>query len=279
MDGRRFWGVNPHPFWIIILLISVQYGVNEGLLAALLSGTALLVYNLPEQKITQDIHDYLLEICIHPLMWFSAAVIVGNLRTKQMQELQKIRYDLSDALKREELISSAYNKVNSMKNNLEARIAGQMRSAISIYRAAKSMEALEPEKILYASVELIHAVIKPDKFSIFLLTGNTLEALVIEGWNPDDNFSRTFTQDSALFREVMGRHRVLCIKDKQDEIVLDEEGILAGPLINPDSGNVFGMLKIEAVGFKDLNLVNIESFNILCEWIGTAYNKALQIHK
>jgi len=48
--GDRFWGVQPHPFFFIVLLISVQYGAIEGLVTALLASTALLAGNIPEQN-------------------------------------------------------------------------------------------------------------------------------------------------------------------------------------------------------------------------------------
>jgi hypothetical protein len=31
----QFFPVQPHPFWIVVLLISAQYGVFEGLMAAI----------------------------------------------------------------------------------------------------------------------------------------------------------------------------------------------------------------------------------------------------
>src|SRR5688500_1753250 len=33
-SGNRFWSLEPHPFWLLVALVSVQYGTNEGVFAA-----------------------------------------------------------------------------------------------------------------------------------------------------------------------------------------------------------------------------------------------------
>lgn len=49
-DGDRFREVAPHPFWALVILVSLQYGTNEGLLAAIFSSAALLVGNIPRSR-------------------------------------------------------------------------------------------------------------------------------------------------------------------------------------------------------------------------------------
>jgi hypothetical protein len=54
--------------------------------------------------------------------------------------------------------------------------------------------------------------------------------------------------------------------------------MLAGPLLGGGS-EVIGMLKVEGLGFLDLNLSTIENFRIVCEWIGSAFVKATQFEQ
>src|SRR3954471_17355116 len=42
LDGNRFAGVQPHPFWIPVVLLSLQFGTNAGVLAVLTAGICLL---------------------------------------------------------------------------------------------------------------------------------------------------------------------------------------------------------------------------------------------
>src|SRR3546814_2467936 len=66
--GDRFASVQPHPFWIIILLMAAQYGTGEALLAAVASTAALLIGNIPDQPIDQDIYAYILELARNPIL-------------------------------------------------------------------------------------------------------------------------------------------------------------------------------------------------------------------
>ena len=52
--GDRFRDVAPHPFWAVVVLVSLQYGTNEGLIAAVASSAALLIGNIPPQPLSLD---------------------------------------------------------------------------------------------------------------------------------------------------------------------------------------------------------------------------------
>ncbi|MFQ5849291.1 MAG: GAF domain-containing protein [Candidatus Binatia bacterium] len=269
-DGSRYWQVRPHPFWVIVLLISIQYGTREGLVAAGAASTALLAGNLPEQAFSQDVYDYLLRITGQPLMWFSAAVVIGELRMRQVHEREELRTNLSEAEQREQAIANAYRRLQSAKESLETRVAGQLRTTASMYQAARTMGHLDPGEALRGGAAMVRSAMNPQQFSLFLLNGDLLEASMTEGWNKDDSFSRSFTRQSPLFREVIGNRRMLSRANPEDGPVLGDEGFFAGPLTDMESGEVLGMLKIERLEFLDFNLSSVESFKILCAWIGTA---------
>ncbi len=275
-DGIRYRDVAPHPFWLLILLLSVQYGTSEGLLAAALASAAVLVHNLPEQTFTQDRYDYLSDIILTPVLWFAAALILGELRMRQLGERARLRVELSAAEEREEAIATAYKRLSQVKDQLEARIAGQVCSGVTLANAAKAIDKLEPPQVLLGAVDLVRVVMMPEKFSVYLLKNGSLELSTHEGWSANDRFSQVFLPDTVLFQEVIGHQRVLCSPNPEDARVLGDHGLLAGPLINPERGEVLGMLKIEKLGFLDLNFNNVHIFKILCEWIAVAYGNAVR---
>jgi hypothetical protein len=114
----------------------------------------------------------------------------------------------------------------------------------------------------------------PNKFSVYLLRDGALEVAINQGWMLEDGFSRTIEATSLIFQEVIGRQRHLCSAYPEEARVLAGQGIFAGPLVNADSGEVIGMLKVEDLDFLELNLTTIDNFRILCDWIGTAYANA-----
>jgi GGDEF domain-containing protein len=273
-DGDRFINVSPHPFWIVVILIACQYGTAEGVLAAILSSLVLLVGNLPGQKIESDLYEYLLNILTNPIMWLTAAVFVGEIRQRHIRERVRLQKELVESQEREETITSAYTRLKGLKDNLELKIAGQLRSSIDTYRAAKSIEKLAPTEVIQGVEELVRAVLNPQKFSVYLLGKKGLDCIISSGWEDRDNYSRTYDQKSQLFNEIVGRQAIISVVNSDQQRLLGEHGVLAGPLINRDTGEISGMLKIEKMGFLDLNLSSIETFSAICEWIGMALTNA-----
>ncbi len=273
-SGDRFASTSLHPFWIIVLLLSVQYGTGEGFLAAALSSAALLIGNLPEQELSQDRYQYLFALCRLPLLWFGVALILGELRMRHIRERDDLRRNLRDTRKREEDISLAYRRLRGEKEKLEARVAAQMNTALMIYEAAREIEKLEPAEVLAGMADVVRSVMRPEKFSIYLLKDSSLELAISEGWERTDRFIRAFNSSISIFREIIGIQKYLCCVDPEDERSLAGEGVLAGPLMNAEKGVVFGMLKIEQLGFLKLNFSNVQTFKALCSWVGTAYANA-----
>ena len=273
-DGARYWTVSPHPFWPIVLLTAVQYGTTEALVAAGLASLALLVGNIPEQSISQDHYDYVLTLVREPVMWFVAAIAFGELRMRHMRERSTLQIDLAETLKREQDVNAGYSRLTVVKNNLESRIAGQLRSAITMYQAARSLETMDPSEVLLNVMDVVRIIMNPEKFSLYLLENDVLEVCTGEGWTAEDSLSRIFRPDSRLFHEVIARQRVVCGANEEDERILGSEGILAGPLMDRETGQVIGMLKIERIGFFELHFSNVQTFGVLCDWIADAYVNA-----
>ena len=97
LDGTRFHSMSLHPFWILVLLVTVQYGTNAGLFAALASTVALLAGNVPIQAAFQDRFQWLFEIMRLPLLWFLTAVTLGELRMRQIRERELLRSQAAEA--------------------------------------------------------------------------------------------------------------------------------------------------------------------------------------
>jgi len=274
--GDRFWTVSPHPFWPIVLLVSAQYGTSEGLFSALAATIALLAGKLPEQTLSQDLYDYIFYVSKNPLMWSTAAVVWGELRARHANEARGVREELEAAKNQALTVTAAYKQLAETNEKLELRVAGQLKTAIRMYEAARGIDKLEPGQVMSGVSRLVRVVMNPEKFSLFVLKNDRLELATNESWSADDPYASEFSARSMLYQEVIGRQRWLCCANREEEIVLGTEGMLAGPLVNSETGEILGMLKIESLGFLELNLSSVQTFKVLCEWIAIAYGNALR---
>ena len=76
--GDRFSEISPHPFWIIVLLVSTYYGTNEGLATAALCAIAALAGHIPEQGFNEESTAWLLRVSADPVLWIMAALAPGR---------------------------------------------------------------------------------------------------------------------------------------------------------------------------------------------------------
>lgn len=277
-NGHRFREVTLHPFWLMVLLLSVQYGVAEGLAAAAAGAAALWIGNLPPVRLDQDIYGYWLGVAAMPAAWLAAAVLFGELRGRDRRRISMLSQALDDSEKQNEALSRAYHDISAAKRELEARVAGQLKTVFSLYQAAKAIERLGPGEVLSGVAELVRAILSAKRFSVFLLKGDALEAVslesvVTEGWGTAEHLPDRYDAGSPLFQAVVGAQRFLCAARVADAGILGDDGMLAGPILSAE-GRVLGMLKVEGLAFLDLNLTTIENFRIVCDWIGTAFAKA-----
>jgi hypothetical protein len=270
LDGTRFFDMNPHPFWIVVLLMAAQYGTGEALAAAALSTLFYLVGNMPAVPEGIDRYQFLYLLAINPLLWFMVGWGLGELRQRHIRERNRLLGELKESEQRETLISDSYQTVRARKESLEIQVAGQLTSSIAAYRAAKAVETLDPKAVMQGIERLVAAVLGPKKFSLYLLHDQRLSATIQHGWATSDSYLKEFDSFHPLYQAVIGQRELLVIANEAQEKILSAQGIMAAPIFDPATGGVVGMLKVEQMDFLTLSLNTVETFKALAEWIGTA---------
>ncbi|MDP1723740.1 MAG: GAF domain-containing protein [Alphaproteobacteria bacterium] len=279
-EGKRFWGVSPHPFWLPILIMTMQYGTNVGLLTATISAVILLLGNLPAQAMSQDLYAYIANIIVQPVLWFIVALVLGELRMRHIRERDRLEYNLKDLEEKIYTITDAYHRLHEVKLSLEHRIATHMRSVIYLYESAKAVESMDESEVYQNIGSLIKNIISPEKFSLYLQDAKNPETMTLvsqEGWQESDKFKTSFGPNDDLYQSIVLRQNVLCVANPQDHQILGNEGVLAGPLFDKEAGRVVGMLKIEQIPFLELTVTNVENFKILCDWLSVSISKIHRI--
>lgn len=271
-DGTRFIHMPLHPFWVIVLLVTVQYGQGEAIMAAVLSSLFLLVGNLPEQTFTETLYEYIFRVSYLPLLWIVTALVLGSIRARQLQDRKNTAEKFQKCKEALKTIADGYNAMKRAKEQLEMRLARERCSVLSVYSIAKSLETVDPLHVHMEVAKLIRLAFSPDKFSIFLCEGDSgLRLKESYGWNHSHPYSDRFAPDTQCFRSIVRNKRFLSILCAEDEPILNGQGMLAGPILDTRTGTVFGMLKIENIAFMDLGMRNQEIFQIVCKWAGRIY--------
>lgn len=268
-DG--FWDMNPHPFWLVVVFIAAQYGANEAVLAALFSTIMLLlVGEWPIQSADQDSFDYYYHLLINPIMWFIVGLAAGALTERHLRKTIRLQNELDDSRSREETITESYSFVKTRKEDLETQLAGRLTSSVQAYKAAKAVESLNPSDVLRGVEDLVCAILSPQKFSVYVQKENKLVSTLQHGWSADDPYRQVIESSDGLYQSVVGNRETLCVANQDHQAHLSRQGLIAGPIYDPNTQRVIGMLKIEQMEFVNLGLNTIETFKALCEWIGSS---------
>lgn len=277
-SGTRFIDTCYHPFWIIILLVTVQYGTVEGLIAVILSTLFLYVGNVPKQLPDEDYFAYQLRLGLLPALWFITAFILGELRMRIEWEKEQLLGELLHTKSQVEKITSEYQTLKESNRNLELHLAGEEDTVTSAFKVFKALESLEPAQVIFGLDPIIETALHPNKFSVFANGPNGLEAVTSEGWGQNDRYHRRFLPSSPIFQAIIQGKRMIALVNKEDRSILESEGVVAAPLIDLKTGEVFGMIKIEDIDLSYLSLSRLQTFKIVCELVGSAYANAKKHH-
>jgi polysaccharide biosynthesis protein PelD len=277
-NGDRFINITPHPFWLILILIVIQYDLPETIVCILLMIIFLYAGNIPPQKFLVNTFDYYFSLSLRPILWLGVGILIDGIRkrrTKQASEFEKIIDDLNIKL---ETISKSYNTLQTKNENLEAKLASELNSSIKIYNAAKKLEQLDKINYMQIMEDVILAVLPANKFSIYLYDNDKgLSLSYASRWAKEDKYAKNFSSSSTLYNAIVIEKRTLFIARKRDEKILTNQGVLAGPLYDKNSGEILGMLKYENIDFNEIVSKKIELFKLLCQWLGSAYYNILTV--
>lgn len=278
-EGNRFWGVKPHPFWMVILIMTVFYGTAEGILAACAATVGLLLYNLPPQQFDQDPFSYVLYVSLTPMLWLAAATVVGGFHDIRVGTIERVRGLYLEAKNREQHITSAYTKVEALARNLEKQLVGELSGQTGVYLSASRISEGTPEQAYQAVLDMFYNAMGADKLSLYLLEGEHLEKVKDLGWAEGENYQTTFDTNAPLFSAVVGQGRLLSINVPQDETIIAGEGVMAAPLMHTHTREVIGMVKIENIPFANLSETTVKLFNTLAQWVGTILVNKLMMER
>jgi len=275
--GNRFQGVNPHPFWIIILLVTVQYGTIEGVVAAVFCTIALYLGNIPEIQFNESLFQYNARLATNPALWFVTALVLGEMHMRVINERDKFKEIALTSDRNAKEAADVYQLLKEKKEHLEVRLVSQVRSFSFSIKALQSMESLSPAQIFMSLVEMVREIIGPKKFSVYTFSESGFEVMLSQGWD-DESYQRRFISTHPLYTNLVSQKHLLCVINPEDEAVLSGEGLIAAPIIDKESGSIYGMLKIEDMDFYDLNISNLWVIEALAELIGTAFSNAQKYH-
>ncbi len=278
-DGSRWAGLHLHPFWIAILIMAAHYGTLEGMVCAGLATIFLYAGNIPEQKLEQSLFEYQVQLTLIPLLWFFAAFVIGEIRSRIEYDKYNLELKAYKQSSYAQAISKDYQNLKLQYETLLSFVAGQKITIPRVFEVLRNIEKSTPSSVLQSLGPVINFALNPQKYSVYALGPEGLEIVTAEGWKENEPYLRRISTDHPIYKKVSEEKRILCVINTEDELILDKQGVLVAPLFNPETNQIFGMIKIENIKASQLNLSLINTLKMICGLIGATYSNAIKNKK
>lgn len=172
LDASPPGASGPHlAFWIPVLLMASQYGIMGGLFAALSTSLLVLATELPPQSAAQDFYDYASFAAAQPCAWFTAALVLGGLRTLHMHKQAQLQDQLADArAAAEELATRLAGSVRELALT-ELRIATDTATTAVLIDALARVDLSSGQALLASFANIVRHGAGAESFAVFLRDG------------------------------------------------------------------------------------------------------------
>lgn len=188
-QGHRFRSISPHPFWIVLLPVVVQYGTQKGFLCAFLCSLFLLVGNIPPRAIDQNLYVYYFSVMHNPLLWFVTSFILGELRVRHIQESKDLAQKVLQIQEENHILEKAFRNLKKIKENLEIRMASHWLTPSTPLRAIGRLIESSPGQVIENFIKAVEDLIEPKAYSIYARENQVLKVVHAYGWptNPPED--------------------------------------------------------------------------------------------
>jgi hypothetical protein len=257
--------INPHPFCLPVLLLSAQYGTVSGLTAAMAAIALSWIAGWPAQNFGEDFYAYSLRLWHQPMLWLGAAVLLGELRNRHIRERNALREQLAGTDAQRQSIAQLCGQLQIDNETLRRRIAcSQNQSIAAGLGTLTTLRHATAATAADALAEAVRLLIGPSKYVVLAWRDGGFAVLLESAGGQSQRSSAERRCGIALRDAVLRDRRFLSVLREDDASVLDGVGVLAGPIVLPNSGATLGVLLVEEASATSLHEESETALRAIC---------------
>ena len=239
--------IGPSPYWLPVLLMTLQYGTVSGLLATGVGIAMTMLPGVPEQGVGENHFAYLLRIWAQPILWVAVAVLLGQFRIRQIAVKRELLRQVRQLTSQRQALADYAANLRQRCEAIERDVAG--RDEPQALAAVAAVAALaDPCQDLDAAFDRAIALVLPGaEASVFALDAHRLHRMAASGWRDGSTWAVELTFVHPLYRAVIERGERLSVLIPGHEAQLGGEGLAVVPICHAAGGGPVGLLKIERV--------------------------------
>ena len=266
--------LEPNPCWLLVLLLSLQYGTVTGLLAA---GVSILLsgyLGFPEQDVGENLFVYLLRIWGQPMLWIAAAVLLGQFRMRQIAEKHELTHQLGElSAQRTAIAGYATNlrqRCAALERRLVTRPAGD---GLGILQALAAAGANGAETIAARFGRCIEAALPGATAILYGDEHGALRPLAVLGPDGADAARNPIMAADPLYRTLIGDGLPASVLSAAGEQLLAGRGVVAVPV--RCGACVLGIIVVESIDPQWLSPELPFSLGVIADSLAPALEREL----
>ncbi len=266
-----FVDIEPHPYWLGILLFGFRYGILAGLTAGLVSAALYfgIAWFFIEKYPFYDLTFYAL-----PSWFIIGGTLIGTGVHRYQQRIARLVSDKEVLVGNERPLREEIKTLQEINVGLEKKIVSQMSSVMTLYEGARHLESVNLEELYVSILNFVAKTIEAEEASIYLKenTGGWVLKTSL-GWKDHEKWPRRLQPTEGLIGLAGTQNKIVSVRDfvqnKSPHDPLPKlvgDCLVAGPLRLGDQGEVVGVFAVQKMPFLRFNSSNITLFSFLLQW-------------
>ena len=263
--------ISPHPFWIPVVLLSVQYGSGTGLVVAALAAGLSWLAGWPPQTSQEDFYTYSLRVWREPVLWILCAIVIGGLRNRQIRERLALEERLRVTQEQRDTIAGFCGELQEHAAVHERRAATARAGSLEAGLASlqRLRESGEPD-LMAALHDAVQAWLGHARWTYFPLEEGELRHTHAERARLDACFP---VRTALVYAVACHRPRVLSVFDESEASLLDGVGIFAASVRAGETGGSLGLFVLETVPPDRLDPASAVAVSAIAAALGEAIER------
>jgi len=265
-------GVNPSPFFIIVIygawVAGPLVGLLAGLVAALLdvvllTATAQIPLELFGTFFIAEPRNYLT-----PMFLLIAGYVFGELKVQGERRRQRLEEQAQMSRLEAERATAQLQQAETMLSELQGRVLGQTATLKRLYSIAQSLNVLSVDQILLELMGVLEELLIVEQASIYRVeTSQAYARLSVRKGDPQWPNSLAVA-DHALIRQALEEQRLLTFADTNDH----PAPVYLIPIIS--GSQTLALIAIHRLPMAKVTADTKQLLHVLAKWAGDSLERA-----
>ena len=272
-----FVGVSPHPYWVVVLLLSSRYGFLAGLFSGIVSAALAVGLSIIGREGT-TIYELWKLLLGEPILFIAVGCVLGEISQTTKSRYEALLDEHEELKEVFEKLRERYDAVVKAKQEVDTRILSQEQTLTTMHETAQALRSLSEGELYPAALEMVAKFLGVEASSIYLFENGRLKLKAAQGEpenraRPDDLLpdeglmGRAFTSGHVASANVL-------LEMYEKGVLPDSDVLISTPLLT--SGNkVLGVLNVEKLPFLKFNSQTIRMAEVFSGWCADALENAL----